>query len=124
MAVHSVARALAACSPFAVVATAAAQQQFQLFHFATPQLIAAPIQPGGETIYPMTGDIDGDGRNDLVTISASGLTVDYALGDGSYRVTLIPSVIQTSNSFGGAELRDFDGDGALDMLALDNSDLK
>src|SRR5262245_56321474 len=68
----------------ALLPRAAAQQlQFEPFRFAGQPLISQPPF-AGQLGYPMTGDLDGDGRNDLVIVSDWGLSVDYALGDGSY----------------------------------------
>jgi len=102
-----------------VVATAPAQQrQFQPYQFATTQLVAGSLSTGGIDVRSLTGDIDGDGRNDLVLISSLGLSVDYAIGDGSYSVTPTVGFVVT-NQLRTAQLVDLDRDGALDLLVLD-----
>src|SRR5262245_35227714 len=76
-------RVLSLCGAAVVVATATAQQlQFEPFRFAGQPLILQPMPPGSVGL-PLCGDVDGDGRNDLVIVSDAGLSVDYAIGDGS-----------------------------------------
>ncbi|MGE3175589.1 MAG: FG-GAP repeat domain-containing protein [Planctomycetota bacterium] len=63
---------------------------------------------------PTAGDLDGDGRTDLVMPMLSGLAVQMAEGAGRYRLSFQPLI-----GSGGRDqrvLRDFDGDGDLDLL--------
>jgi len=117
-AVPPLARFVAAFGAAPLFATATAQQ-FQPFQFAPGQLIPQ-VMPPGSVGLPLCGDIDGDGRNDLVIVSAAGLSVDYAIGDGSYVVTLQPNVLPVTQT-AAARLCDFDRDGALDLLAIEGA---
>ncbi len=65
---------------------------------------------------PLAGDIDGNGRTDLLLPSTAGLIVEHALGDGRYRTTVSPVPVATSLPFEQPLLGDLDGDGALDLV--------
>src|SRR5262245_20520755 len=106
-------RVLSLCGAAVVVATAPAPQlPFEPFRFAGPPRILQPMPPGSVGL-PLCGDIEADGRNDLVIVSDAGLSVDYAIGDGSYVVTLLPGTVLATQTM-AARLVDFDQDGALD----------
>ena len=105
----------------ALVATAVAQQpQFEPFPFGG-QALLPPMPVYDDIAYPLTGDIDGDGRSDLVIVSSAGLAVDYALGDGSYIVSLDPNVLLAAR-LAAAKLVDWDRDGALDLLVVQDGE--
>lgn len=57
----------------------------------------------------VTGDLDGDGYRDLVTASASGLSIVWSLA-GQREYQLLPGGVSE------AELGDLDGDGDLDIV--------
>ncbi|MGE3175593.1 MAG: FG-GAP repeat domain-containing protein [Planctomycetota bacterium] len=72
---------------------------------------------------PFAGDVDGDGRTDVLFPSSVGLFVNLARGHGRYEL------VQTSPASNNSVvelpfLRDFDGDGDLDVLTSSTSELK
>lgn len=66
--------------------------------------------------FQYTGDIDGDGNDDIVT---NGLVWYRNLGDGYFdkAKSIIPITIDLGYSISSMELIDFDGDGDLDIFA-------
>lgn len=65
-----------------------------------------------------SGDMDGDGRADIVSVGAQAGTVDVLFGDGTGAVSLEQSL--TVGGFPLAvDLGDLDGDGDLDVVVSD-----
>ncbi|MGE3173362.1 MAG: FG-GAP repeat domain-containing protein [Planctomycetota bacterium] len=77
---------------------------------------AAPIELGlgGRGTYLLVGDLDGDGADDVVAMSRSGLRRVTELG-GAVRMSPIEAV--EDNAY-GLKLADVDGDGALDLWLI------
>jgi hypothetical protein len=77
---------------------------------------ARPVTISGSTAYPISGDLDADGRDDLVfAMSLQTVVAYFAQQDGSFAAPLVLPVL--------VELRqvavvDVDGDGRRDILAL------
>jgi len=72
-------------------------------------------------VYQLTaGDVDGDGKVDLITASDSGgINLLYGNGDGSFK----PAVLVASGSYYALATGDLNGDGNLDIVAVSSSDL-
>ncbi len=77
---------------------------------------AAKYPTGTSEAIPATGDIDGDGHQDLVVFSRiflqPGLSVLFGRGDGTFEPALRISLHARAN---GLAVGDIDGDGDLDM---------
>jgi hypothetical protein len=69
------------------------------------------------------GDVDGDGELDLVTASASGgINVQLGAGDGTFgSAAQYSSGADLGSPTSSVTLRDFDGDGKLDVAAVQAS---
>jgi hypothetical protein len=78
--------------------------------------IPATSAPNGAML---AGDVDGDGRTDLVTPGIGELTVDHALGDGAFRRTV--SLPLPGNGLSRGDVADMDGDGDLDLVLRSNT---
>jgi hypothetical protein len=79
-------------------------------------------QPGGHTWcnWPLLGDVDGDGKTDLVCQTGGVIYVATSVGDG----TFTPSAAWPSSgsfcSSGVVDVVDIDGDGRADLLCDNN----
>ena len=79
-------------------------------------------QFSGQFSYVAVGDINGDGKEDLVISNASSIAL-YALlgvGDGTFGPPSVPIIATFLKSF-GVVIADFNRDGKLDVAAADNN---
>lgn len=86
----------------------------------TPQgfsMLPNPLSLGtsvGSNVVPQAGDLNGDGRLDLV-LHRGGMTI--LLGDGTGHFTVHSSVLTQTDVLGPLLLTDFNGDSILDLVA-------
>jgi hypothetical protein len=69
------------------------------------------------------GDFNGDGKLDLIWSAANGPSVLLGHGDGTFTtsaVSVLPAFVGSNGLF-GVVVGDFNGDGKLDFIAVDNS---
>ncbi|MGE3171009.1 MAG: FG-GAP repeat domain-containing protein [Planctomycetota bacterium] len=92
-------------------------QQFRAFAF--PAFAAMLPSPTPLKIWPALGDVDGDGRNDLVLLSDHAVSVGLSNGDGTYAMahTATPRVY---NNYGWG-FCDIDHDGDQDLVVADHT---
>jgi hypothetical protein len=85
----------------------------QRFSLGAPE----KIQVGTAIVSVAAGDLDGDGKADLVTSNSSprGLLVLFSSGDGSFQD---PVVIPTSETTSSVITADLSGDGLLDLAGV------
>jgi hypothetical protein len=89
-----------------------------LLSFGSPSL----FDTGANNAAVAIGDIDGDGKPDLVTAATSNtLTVALGYGDGRFQPPLSPITIPAVTSFSSVKLADLNGDKKLDIIAADPS---
>jgi hypothetical protein len=81
-----------------------------------------PLTEGGHSISA-AGDVDGDGRTDLVSVEWSRVTVDHAQGAHGYRRTVSPLAVAAAGGLWRTELADLDGDQDLDLVVKDDARL-
>lgn len=67
-----------------------------------------------------TGDVDGDGRIDIVAASSTGNTISILTGTGSGTFNAYTSLSAAAGA-GGLKLSDLNGDGPLDIVSSDSS---
>lgn len=67
----------------------------------------------------MIGDVNGDGFNDIVGASSSGLFVSYGTPDGSFTATnTLSNGVFISPNYGTLQLADVNGDGRADLVSF------
>jgi hypothetical protein len=69
------------------------------------------------------GDFNGDGKLDLIWAASNGPSVLLGHGDGTFTtspVSVLPAFVGSNGLF-GVVVGDFNGDGKLDFIAVDNS---
>lgn len=81
---------------------------------------AAPIDPGfgGCSAFPLAGDLNGDGRSDVITLGCGGTLAVYA---GQADGTLLPWADWHDHEYGlisANAVADFEGDGDADLISL------
>lgn len=82
-----------------------------------PPVSAAPLPPSTELRLLESGDVSGDGYDDAVATSGNAPNVWYFKNVvGSFG--LPPVLLPTGNIASAVTLRDWNGDGALDLIAL------
>jgi hypothetical protein len=83
--------------------------------FTVPESLATPVQP----VTVVSGDLNGDGNEDVVSINNDGLsssvTVFLGNSDGTYKTGVNYGLPYSAALFG--VLDDLNGDGKLDLLA-------
>ncbi|MGC2832600.1 MAG: FG-GAP-like repeat-containing protein [Candidatus Acidiferrum sp.] len=83
-----------------------------------PQFISAPNIPLGFAAgQPVLADVNGDGKLDLVAVSASSAIVFLGNGDGTFQTTPVTTTMSTS--LGTFAVADVNGDGHPDLIAED-----
>jgi len=84
--------------------------------FASPKLYPAPSSANGL----VAGDFNGDGKQDLLTITYSTLPVltGVSVLDGNGDGTLNPGKAQSTAAFSNFNVGDFNGDGVTDLALL------
>ena len=75
----------------------------------SPRIATGGVAP----LAVQIGDIDGDGRNDLVAATANGVNVSIAQGGGAFAAPVAYGL----GRVGELALADIDGDGSLDIAA-------
>lgn len=91
---------------------------------ANPVRNGVPIAGGGEAAVAAAGDIDGDGRTDVVTAGegfGASIGVLYGNGGGDFATHRFMDLLDASFPVGGlsdAQLVDADRDGDLDIIAV------
>ncbi len=105
---------VARCFTILITLAAMAVAQPALVHFASP--VPYPLDVGGTNSMVM-GDVNGDGKPDVVVVSDGGVSVLLGNGDGTFQPP-------TSYSTGGwsVAIGDFNGDGKLDLVVADPVD--
>ncbi|MBK8097057.1 MAG: VCBS repeat-containing protein [Planctomycetes bacterium] len=84
-----------------------------------PAIDRALQSPTGALNYrqcPIAGDVDGDGRADLLLPNTGGLVVQHGRGDGTWSATRSPALATTTSLVQRPQLADVDGDGDQDLL--------
>ena len=74
-------------------------------------------------IQPVTADLNGDGKDDLLMASGSGLSISYSNGDGTYQAPkALDFGVQLGCSVSFADAADLNGDGHADIVVAYQGD--
>jgi len=91
--------------------------------FSAPALTAIPANSSDDF---MVGDLNGDGKDDVVVVHqlgsiSSNSSFDVFLSNGDGTFTAGSNFVVTANEVAGGILYDLNGDGKLDMVAVDSA---
>ena len=84
-------------------------------------LAGEPASPAGDAVAKLSGDVNGDGRADLVAVNDAGISVTLSTGTASATPTQW-SAVALQGAVGNL-IADVNGDGRGDLVAVNNDDI-